>query len=625
MSAEPKLRPIPVGTGLAEALYFAAEGHQLFGWLHRPTVASSARLGLVICKPFGYESVCAHRGVRAFAEAAAACGIPTLRFDFLGTGDSPDMDPLANQIEVWTRDTVAAVRVLERLTGVTRTCLVGFRLGALIALLAARQCDAVTGLALVAPVTSGRRYLREIHTTRLAAALGIQASDGDGSASAEGRPANGSIEVSGFTVSAASIAALEGIDFTGPTEVPAVRMLVIDGASMPVARRWAQALPARGIETAYHALPGMVEMLMTAPQFAEPATAMIAATCEWLTHLSGCTDPHRPARGGPLHPFANEGATVKVTLSIAGSDPATMLTEHPVFIPAEAMLFGIVTQPAPDEKRRRAVILLNAGADHHIGASRVYVSLARRWGARGYFVLRLDLAGLGDSATRPGCTPNEVFPPGALADIASAIEYMRVQYGVHDVTLAGLCSGAYHALRAAVAALPVHRILLVNPQNYFWKEGMTLNELQLVEVVHNPGVYRQRMFSLAAWRRVIRGDVNIGRIVTIYLKRPMLAAESLLREGARWLRMPLAEDLGRELEELVARGVRVAFVFARGEPGIALLKLQAGSAVKRLGERYRMRILERGDHVFTQSGPREVMEEVLSEELFVRDDWPGAR
>ena len=38
-----------------------------------------------------------------------------------------------------------------------------------------------------------------------------------------------------------------------------------------------------------------------------------------------------------------------------------------------------------------------------------------------------------------------------------------------------------------------------------------------------------------------------------------------------------------------------------------------------------MRILERGDHVFTQSGPREVMEEVLSEELFVRDDWPGAR
>jgi len=202
---------------------------------------------------------------------------------------------------------------------------------------------------------------------------------------------------------------------------------------------------------------------------------------------------------------------------------------------------------------------------------------------------------------------------------------MRVQYGVRDMTLAGLCSGAYHALRAAVAALPVHRILLVNPQNYFWKDGMTLNDLQLVEVVHNPGVYRQRMFSLAAWRRVIRGDVNIGRIVAIYLKRPLLAAESLLREGARWLRVPLAEDLGRELEQVIERGVRVAFVFARGEPGIALLKLQAGSAVGRLGERYRMRILDRGDHVFTQSGPREAMEEVLSEELFARDDWPGAR
>jgi glycosyl transferase family 25 len=284
-------------------------------------------------------------------------------------------------------------------------------------------------------------------------------------------------------------------------------------------------------------------------------------------------------------------------------------------------LFGIVTQPPADEVRRRAVILLNAGADYHIGASRLYVSMARRWAQHGYVVLRMDLAGLGDSGTRPGRTDDDVFPSEALDDIRAAIAFLRSGYGVRDVTLAGLCSGAYHSLRGAVAGLPVNRILMVNPQNYFWKPGESLNDLQLAEVVHNPGVYRKRLFSPAAWKKLFTGDVNLVRIVKIYLHRPLLAAESSLRNMARRLRLRLPSDLGTELEEVVARGVRVVFVFAKDEPGIELLKLQAGTSVKRLAERCRIRTINSGDHVFTRSGPRAVMEKVVSDELFSRPEW----
>ena len=42
----------------------------------------SAAIGVVICNPFGYEAICSHRSVRTFAEAAAAAGAPTLRFDY---------------------------------------------------------------------------------------------------------------------------------------------------------------------------------------------------------------------------------------------------------------------------------------------------------------------------------------------------------------------------------------------------------------------------------------------------------------------------------------------------------------------------------------------------------------
>ena len=100
----------------------------------------------------------------------------------------------------------------------------------------------------------------------------------------------------------------------------------------------------------------------------------------------------------------------------------TPITERPAFFTSQAVLFGIVTEPPQGEMRRRAVILVNAGADYHIGASGMYVGLARRWARRGYVVLRMDLAGLGDSGTRPGQLDNVVFPVAAVDDIRAAIE-----------------------------------------------------------------------------------------------------------------------------------------------------------------------------------------------------------
>jgi pimeloyl-ACP methyl ester carboxylesterase len=389
---------------------------------------------------------------------------------------------------------------------------------------------------------------------------------------------------------------------------------------MPVGRRWAESLSARTAKTDYLALPGLIEMVMTAPQFAAVPLEMIEATRDWMVELAGRSRAAFDLESGRLGDCAPARHSV---LTLAdGSDPdAKTITERPVFLGRDGLVFGIVTEPRSGEVRRRAVILLNAGADHHIGASRLYVSVARRWAYRGYIVLRMDLAGLGDSRTRPGCLDSEVFPPDALEDIRAAVEFLRTRYGVRDCTLSGLCSGAYHALRAAAAGVPVNRILMVNPQNYFWKPGETLETLQLAEVVKNPSVYRERMFSIAAWKRLLSGQVNIVRIVKIYLQRPWLAVESTARDIARILHIKLPHDLGSELEEIVARGIRVAFVFADGEPGIALLKLQAGASIRRLGERCRIHVINNADHVFTQSGPRAVMEKVLSEELFARSDW----
>ena len=628
---------VRIAAGGNEALYIPSGDRQLFGWLHRPPGTVPARWGVVLCKPFGFEALCGHRSMRVFAGMAAALGIPVLRFDYLGTGDSAEIEADADQVEIWTRDIASAVAELRRRTGVARVCLLGFRLGALLSVLAARSCQ-VDALALVAPVLSGRKYLREARTAQLAAEAGEAqrveqltaggpeappAAPASGSTpSGAQTPAHGAMEVNGFPLSAASVARLSALDLNGVPLPGIANVLLIDRSDLPVARGWSQELGGQGAKVTYQALPGFVEMMLTDPQFASLPQEMLAATRNWLSTLEGLSrQSWHPGRAAT---FVSRSALLALESETSGpGSSASGISERPVFFGADQTLFGIVTAPDGQETRRRAVILLNAGATYHIGSSRMYVSLARRWAQRGYYVLRMDLSGLGESPARAGCADNNVFPPDAIEDMRAATDFMSRRYGAREITLSGLCSGAYHSLRAAVAGLPLNRLLMVNAQNYFWDQSMTLEGLQLAEVVRNPTIYRERIFSARAWRRFLTGQVNIWRIVKIYLHRPVLALKSMLRDIARVAGVRLRHDLGRELETIIARGVRVIFVFARGEPGIDLLRIEAGSIVRRLGERCRVRIIDSADHTFSRNGPRQVLEEVLSDELFARQDpWP---
>ena len=584
-----------------EPLYFPSGENTLFGWLHRPAGSATPSLGLVICSPFGYEALCAHRSIRVFAQMAASAGVPALRFDYRGTGDSSDVPEDTDQVRDGTQDVHAAIEALRRRTGVDRVCLLGVRFGALLAALVATESAAVDSTVLIGPIVSGRRYLRELRTTQLAGAAFA------GAAAAEPKP--GGIEVSGFTLHPATLSSLGSIDLMmrgGPRWPPT---LLLDSDLLPSARPWADALAATGGETEYHALPGLVGMAMTPPQFAAVPIAMVEKTRTWLERRA------HPSSGSGPRPDSSTLETPVMTLAGGHAGADAEITERPIFLQSGVPLFGIVTEPRPGERRRRAVILINAGADFHVGASRMYVPLARRWARGGYHVLRFDLAGIGDSATRPDLADDDVFPEAALEDIRAGIDYLRTQHRIGEVTLAGLCSGAYHALRAAIACLPVQRLLMINPQTFFWKKGMSIDDIQLIEVANAPSKFRHRLREPSAWIRLLTGKVDFSRIMIVNLRRSLLTLELLARRLARGLKMPLPNDLGWELQRLVRRGVHLVFVFARHEPGLEVLRLQGGSTIAALGDRCRVHIIDDGDHVFTRIEPRRAMERILDEEL----------
>jgi hypothetical protein len=142
--------------------------------------------------------------------------------------------------------------------------------------------------------------------------------------------------------------------------------------------------------------------------------------------------------------------------------------------------------------------------------------------------------------------------------------------------------------------------------------------LQLVEIVSHPSVHSERLLSAKTWKRLLTGRIDVPRILRIYSRRAWITVESTLRDLARWVHIKLPNDLGSELEKVTAAGIRVVFVFSKGDVGLHLLRIQGGSAVGRLGDRCRVHIIDGADHDFTRSVARVALANVLSEELFAR-------
>lgn len=600
----------PDGAG---SFYFQSNGQTLFGWLHTPPAkVESSRWGLLICYPFGYEAICSHRAVRMIAETAASQGVTTLRFDYVGAGDSADVEPEQDLIKSWIVNIGSAVAQLRECTGVSRVCILGLRIGALLASVAAAELPEVQAFATVAPLLNGKGYIRELRTAVFAEKLRIRPDElSKSNLAAAG---DGTIEISGFALNQASLDTLATLAVGASRSGAFSHVLILDSSSRPATEQWATKLLAAGCAVRHELVPGVAGIPITAPQFGTVPGMLLEHVAAWLADLPRSPESHVPRL---VAAPPRSALRVEPPGGAAGAPLHDPVCEVSVRIEAAVPLFGILTQPGVAERRRRrAVIFMNAAADYHVGSGRMYVSLARRWAACGYYVLRFDLAGLGDSATRAGCSTETVFPRAALDDVAAVIRFLKDNYGIGEVTLVGLCSGGYHALRAAVARLPVTRIMMINPLNYFWNEDAKLQDLQAADVLGKPAIYRKRVFVWRAWKNLLMGRHNVWRIAQVHLHRPLLALEAPLRRLARRLKIRLREDLGAELEELAARGVRTIFVFARGEPGLSLLYLQAGASVAKLGDACHIRVIDGADHSFGRKAQRTVMEDALSQELF---------
>jgi pimeloyl-ACP methyl ester carboxylesterase len=131
------------------------------------------------------------------------------------------------------------------------------------------------------------------------------------------------------------------------------------------------------------------------------------------------------------------------------------------------ILRGIIHIPERSLTQKIGINLLNPGIKYRVGPHRLNVKLARQLCHRGYFVLRFDPTGVGDSEgdlpldsvanlwfrVEQGLYRNDIF---------AANQFFADHVKLDELYLMGLCGGAISAILAGVKDKNVTRLILID-------------------------------------------------------------------------------------------------------------------------------------------------------------------
>jgi pimeloyl-ACP methyl ester carboxylesterase len=561
-----------------------------FGWFHD----ADGSCGIILCAAQGHEDLCTHKSLRLMADAFAASGYPSLRFDYAGTGDSIGNDFEADRIDTWTQSIEDAVQWLRINAQVDQIVLVGLRLGSALASLAAERLGSISGLILLAPAPSGRAYMRELSTfSRL--------SRKSGGFEQANKAAN--LEIAGFVFTPQTVQDISAIDLIRFRKPPAQQVLIMAIESQQTAAdRLSESWSQLGSHVERRIFEDYAEFMMD-PAFSRFPEQTLQQSIDWLTrHFESvpCKLP-KPRLAYKPH----EGKC---------------FTEYPVFFETNRNLFGMMCVPKDLDHDRPAIVYLNAGANHHIGWGRSTVEVCRSLAENGLLSLRIDIAAIGDSPD-PALKPDQVlYRDESTIDVSAAIDLLKSE-GFHNITVIGLCAGAHLGFHTALSDPRISRVIMVNLQVFIWHKTDSL-EVVFRESYQSIGFYLRRLFMLETWQKLSRGDVKargILRAVSARLRKKAIASfSSVARVFSKHTSNDIATVKGW-MKALDRRKVEQIYVFSVGDAGLDELSLYRrikGGKIKR-SPYASLFFIDNADHNLSQHAAREALVKILQKTLCI--------
>jgi alpha-beta hydrolase superfamily lysophospholipase len=572
---------------LRKTLWFGPGERPLFGRLYLPE-GDTARAGVVLCPPIGFDAWRAGRAYRALSEQLCNEGFVVLHFDYDGTGDSAGSETDPGRVDAWERSISVAVDFM-RTNGSQHVSLVGMRLGATLAASASQTCRP-DALILWDPCFSGRSYLRE--QTILRATYDASPYRPATSSSAVGASHNGAtaVETLGAVYGPDTALAMSELSIGTLPAALSGRVLALLRPESPPRQTALEQLSSVGAELA-DAI-GQQEMLDMKPEIFVPQGSL-GTMVAWLSRNVG--EDYRTPISFPTHE----------TTVIAGPNGTAIVEEVKQWGPNQ--LFGILARPE-GEASTSTVVLLNAGLIDHTGPGRFWVEIARSWAEMGLPVLRVDLSGRGDSPARRGQQLDVVYSPEALEDVADIVEAVSPGHP-SAVILVGLCSGAFHAVRAGLD-VDVGCIMAINP------------------------IFSGRLRDSAAPRSAAeplgarRAATATGRGARTVARRALSTADDLLTGVSRrvpdemrsWFTKRLNPGLraSQVFQRLVSRGVDTVVICGRNEGRV--IRIGEEGALRRLEKRpgFYMGIFPSIDHSLFARAARDQVLPLLTQRVIPR-------
>jgi hypothetical protein len=207
-------------------------------------------------------------------------------------------------------------------------------------------------------------------------------------------------------------------------------------------------------------------------------------------------------------------------------------------------LSATLTLPPGEQPPRLGVVLLNVGIIHRIGPHRFNAKLARALAREGLVTLRMDLSGQGDSSTPDAALPHE---QQAVADLQAAMDHFQCICPVEKFVIAGICSGAYNGLAAALADQRVAALWMFD--GYAYPTARTRWNRYTRQLREAP------LRTLGSWtRKLVQRTARDIRNVA--------GRSKTLEVWDFGRRAPSREIFGRHVQTLVDRGVAVCFVYS---------------------------------------------------------------
>ena len=558
------------------------------GWLHEGQTAQ----GVILCESLGHEAAWTHKLMRAVAERLARAGITVLRFNYPCAGDSAGDDLDAGRLAASIDSIHRAIDLLRDDAGVTALTLVGMRAGALFAMLAAagrRTSPRVDAMVALSPVVRGRAYLRELTFVHR------QWLDTMPPATRAAHRDEPCMNVLGHRFPAEFADALKAIDLCDVVRdaraLPGAMLLIQPEQGDGPALR--DALVARGVDVTCDAFREWPTTMLDGTRSQLPHAA-IDTLVNWIVTRAPGRDVAASAAGVPTHAVHTWSGESAAALDMGD------MTEQVVAV-GPSRLVGVLCRPAdtrPPTPVGPALVIANTSTNPRSGEGRFGVRLARTLARAGVTTLRIDVNGVGDSGPdAPDDQSGVVYSPQAIDDVAAAADWLRA-LGHPDVVAAGICSGAYAALHAAVKTASLGGVIAINLARFVWPAGLTLEAAQKQRINSVRGYW----LSVRDWRRWKRLVLERRDV------RPILRAVAangiarisvpVKRVAARIGWKPRAGTPRGVMRELAQRNVRTMLIYGALDPGIDDVRRHFGAVEHafRRSRHVRLHLMPQVDH-----------------------------